>query len=172
MMVFEILFKNSFILDTPALIVMHSLNEKGSPKLSYAKSIFNSSRCQLGAKFSRFSVLENVSGICVANRQASDHYRLSDDVRSRDEDSESVGAESVESVMNEDGIVNKIRQGIFRVESDEVEATSNMSSIGKPIVCLPESQSQKGYFVTYPSSDFSQICLFDVKRYFKLNNFD
>jgi len=171
MIVFEILFKNAFILQTPSLVVMHSLNEKGSPKLSYAKSVFNSCRFQLVSKFARFSVLENLNGVS-ALRQSSDHPRISDENRSRDEDSESVGAESVESALSEEGIVNKIRQGIFAVEVDQLEAVSNNEirrsirelGSGKAMVHLPEFQTQKGFFVSFPSEEIAQICLFDMKR--------
>jgi hypothetical protein len=78
----------------------------------------------------------------------------------------------VESALSEEGIVNKIRQGIFAVEVDQLEAVSNNEirrsirelGSGKAMVHLPEFQTQKGFFVSFPSEEIAQICLFDMKR--------
>ena len=110
---FEVLYKNPYILKTPALIELHCLSGKGAENVPYARSIFSNSKALLVAKFSRLSVLDNVPGVS-ALRLSSDHSH--DFVRSnppKDDDASSIETESVESTLSEEGIANKIRQGIW-----------------------------------------------------------
>jgi hypothetical protein len=110
---FEVLFKNPYILKTPPLVELHCLSGKGAQNVPYARAIFSNCKAQLVAKFSRLSVLDNVPGVSAV-RLSSDHSH--DVVRpnpAKDDDASSIETESVESVLSEEGIVNKIRQGIW-----------------------------------------------------------
>jgi len=65
------------------------------------------------AKFYRLSVLDNVPGVSAIRLSSDPTHDLIRPNPAREDDASSVDTESVESVLSEDGIVNKIRQGIW-----------------------------------------------------------
>ncbi len=110
---FEVLFKNPYILKTPPLVELYCLSGKGAQNVPYARSIFSNCKSQLVAKFYRLSVLDNVPGVSAIRLSSDPTHDLIRPNPAREDDASSVDTESVESVLSEDGIVNKIRQGIW-----------------------------------------------------------
>jgi hypothetical protein len=129
MIIFEILFKGPFLLKTPTLLVMQSLNEKGSAKLSYAKSIFDGCKSQLEMKFKRLQALDTILDASVS-RASTGLVVANEDVK-RDDASESgeIVAELAEMASNkchhEEEVIEKIQNGIWTFQKNEIQGLAN-----------------------------------------------
>ena len=114
MTIFEILFKNPFLLKTPTLLMMQSLNEKCSEKLSFAKSVFEGCKLQLEIKFNRLLALDTVLDASASRHPAGVVIANEDDV-------ESMETSADKKSVDENGILHKIRNGIWTFEKTEIE---------------------------------------------------
>ena len=118
MIIFEILFKNPFLLKTATLLMMQTLNEKGSEKLSFAKSVFEGCKLQLETKFKRLLALDTVLDASASRHPAGV-------VVANEDDAESMETSVDKKSVDEDGILHKIRNGIWTYEKTEIEGLNN-----------------------------------------------
>ena len=146
MMLFEILFKNPHILKVPAMVEFSFV----SGSSHFGKTLFGYGKLKLFEKISRFFVLDGLAGFRALSTDAA-----------RDEDAESVDAESVSIVaLNDDGIMSKIRNGVWSL--DEITIKNTFLPKIKMLTFLPEGQGQRGFFVSY-RDDGGQVSIFNPR---------
>ena len=153
MIIFELLFKKPSILKSPTLFELFSCDDRQC----FAWSIFNDSRAKFAENVARFFILDTFP-----------EFRTSPAETARDEDAESVGAESVSSVgaSLDDNILAKVQSGVWILDQPEfcgLQTASSSSVSEKVAINLPDNQSQRGFIASF-KDDAGVISIFDPLR--------
>ena len=149
MIIFELLFKKPSILKSLTLFELFS----GDGNQGFAWTVFNRSRAKFAENVARFFVLDTFPEFRTAQPEAA-----------RDEDLESVGAESVSSfgASLEDNLLGKIQNGVWILErSRKISRPSYEAS--SLVTYLPENHSQLGFIASF-RNDAGEISILDPLR--------
>ena len=151
MIIFELLFKKPSILKSPTLFELFS----GDGNQGFAWTVFNRSRAKFAENVARFFVLDTFPEFRTAQPEAA-----------RDEDLESVGAESVSSfgASLEDNLLGKIQNGVWILEQPEINHLHPaLTGSEKVVTYLPENHSQLGFIASF-RNDAGEISILDPLR--------